>query len=170
MKMEQLRTVNRTIITFFFLSLVWLLFTFSLDPFSLLLGGIFSFTIAVATNDLFVEKHEKIQYGNLPRVEFFIAYMFVLIWEIYFASFNVAYRVITMRIKPGIVKIKTGLKSVLAQALLANSITLTPGTVTVDLKKDTVYVHWLYKRSKKEKEAARKIKGSYENLLRRIFY
>ena len=170
MKAELLRKINRTLITFFFLSIIWFLFTFSLDPFSLLLGGVFSLTIAIAANDLFIEKHEKIQQGTLPRFEFFIVYVFVLLFEIYLASFIVVYLVITMKIKPGIVKIKTKLKSHFAQALLANSITLTPGTVSVDLQKEYLCIHWLVVKTKEAHKAAQMIKGSYEALLGRIFY
>lgn len=170
MKTKLLRKINRIIITFFFLMPLWLLFTFSLNPFSLLLGGVFSLIIAVVTYDLFVEKRERIHQGTLPRFEFFLVYVFVLLWEIYLASFNVVYQVITMKINPGIVKIRTRLKSNFAQALLANSITLTPGTVTIDAQKDYLYVHWLVVKTDVPHKAARMIKGSYEAFLRRIFY
>lgn len=170
MKTEQLKKINRILITFFFLMLLWQLFTFSLDPFSLLLGGIFSFVIALVTSDLFIEKKERIHEGNLPRFEFFLFYIFVLLWEIYVSSFSVVYKIITMKINPGIVKIRTRLKSKFAQALLANSITLTPGTVTIDLQKDYLYVHWLSIKTQVPHKAARMIKGNYEAFLRRIFY
>jgi len=150
--------------------ILWLLFTFSFDPFSLLLGGIFSLVIAIVTHDLFIEKEEKIHKGALPRFEFFLFYVFVVLWEIYLASFYVVYQVITMKIDPGIVNIKTRLKSKFAQAFLANSITLTPGTVTIDLQKDTLSVHWLTVKTHDSHKAAKIIKGSYEALLGRIFY
>ncbi len=169
MRVEKIKTTNSILITFLFLFALWLLFTFSLDPFSLLLGGIFSLTIALFTHDLFVEKDEKIHRG-IPRFEFFLLYIFVVLWEIYLASFNVVYRVITMKINPGIIKIRTRLKSNFARALLANSITLTPGTVTVDLQKDYLYVHWLAVKTQNSHKAARIIKGSYEAQLKRIFY
>ena len=170
MKEERLKKFNRILITFFFLMLLWQLFTFSLDPFSLLLGGMFSFIIALVTSDFFIEKKEKIHEGNLPRFEYFLIYVFVMLWEIYLASISVVYQVITMKIDPGIVKIRTRLKSKFAQALLANSITLTPGTVTVELKEDYLYVHWLTVKTTVAHKAAKKIKGVYESFLRRIFY
>jgi multicomponent Na+:H+ antiporter subunit E len=170
MRVGQLRKINSIIITFFSLFALWLLFTFNFDPFSLLLGSLFSFTISVFTHDLFIEKEEKIHEGILPRFEFFLLYVFVVLWEIYLASFHVAYQVITMKINPGIVKIRTRLKSKFAQALLANSITLTPGTVTIELQKDYLYVHWLVVKSENSHKAARMIKGNYEAQLRRIFY
>ncbi len=61
------------------------------------------------------------------------------------ANIDVAMRVITGEINPGIVKIKTGLKKDMALTLLANSITLTPGTLSVDVdeKENELYVHWI---------------------------
>ncbi|MBW2967612.1 Na+/H+ antiporter subunit E [Candidatus Woesearchaeota archaeon] len=70
------------------------------------------------------------------------------------ANIDVAYRVITGRIKPGIVKIKTDLKTDAGVTMLANSITLTPGTLTVDIdeKSNDLYVHWINVK-KKDPEA-----------------
>jgi multicomponent Na+:H+ antiporter subunit E len=61
------------------------------------------------------------------------------------ANIDVAYRVITGRIKPGIVKLSPGLKTDLGITLLANSITLTPGTLSVDVDEEAgdLYVHWI---------------------------
>ena len=75
-----------------------------------------------------------------------------------------------MRINPKVVKIKTKLKSKFARALLANSITLTPGTVTVDLHEDELLVHWLSVRADDQRKSAEIIKGSVEKQLGRIFY
>ena len=170
MKITQFGAINKIIITFSFLLIVWLLFTFSLDPFSLLLGVVFSFTISLATYDLFIAKEEKIQQGKFPNFQYFFAYIFVLLFEIYRGSLFVVYSVITMRINPGIVKIRTRLKSKFAQALLANSITLTPGTVTVDMQNDYLFVHWLNVKTLNAHRAAKMIKGSFEAQLKRIFY
>lgn len=66
------------------------------------------------------------------------------------ANLDVAYRVVTGRVNPGIVKVKTGLKTDLATTLLANSITLTPGTLTVDLNdKNELFIHWIDVKDKK---------------------
>lgn len=59
------------------------------------------------------------------------------------ANLDVAYRVITGRIRPGIIRLKSGMKSDLALLMLANSITLTPGTLTVDVDEKTndLFIH-----------------------------
>jgi len=83
------------------------------------------------------------------------------------ANLEVAYRVITGNIKPGIVKISPGLKTGLARTVLANSITLTPGTLTIDVdRKGNFYVHWIYVRDKKPKPE--EICGSFAKWARLI--
>lgn len=60
------------------------------------------------------------------------------------ANLDVAKRVITGKINPGIVKFNPRLKTDLGRMMLANSITLTPGTLTVDVDEDgTFYIHAL---------------------------
>jgi len=57
----------------------------------------------------------------------------------------VALRVLnpSLPINPGIVKVKTRLKSKTGRMVLANSITLTPGTLSIDIKDEFLYVHWI---------------------------
>lgn len=77
----------------------------------------------------------------------FIRYFFgPFLWALVKANIDVALRIITGRVKPGIVKVASGLKSGLAQTVLADSITLTPGTMTVDVDPSNgdLYVHWIY--------------------------
>jgi len=61
------------------------------------------------------------------------------------ANADVVYRVITGRIKPGIVRIAPHMPNDVSATLLANSITLTPGTlsVEVDEKTNDLYIHWI---------------------------
>lgn len=62
------------------------------------------------------------------------------------ANLDVAYRVITGRIRPGIVRAKSGQTTDVGTMLLANSITLTPGTLTVAIDEETndLYVHVIH--------------------------
>jgi multicomponent Na+:H+ antiporter subunit E len=59
------------------------------------------------------------------------------------ANLDVAYRVITMKIRPGIVRVHSGLKTDLGIFMLANSITLTPGTLSVGIDEETndLFIH-----------------------------
>lgn len=105
------------------------------------------------------------------RYLWFCVYVPVFLWECLKANLDVAYRVLhpAMPIEPGIVKIPTNLKSDMARTFLANSITMTPGTLSVDLVGDQVYVHWIYVKDTEPTKAAELIAGRFERLLARIF-
>lgn len=108
---------------------------------------------------------------NPVRWFWFLIYIPVFVWHCLKANIDVALRVLSpgMNLKPGIVKIKTSLKSEIAKVFLANSITMTPGTLTVEIKDDTLYIHWIEVRSEDPEGCAKMIKGTFEFFLARIF-
>lgn len=69
----------------------------------------------------------------IMRIFFSIAYFIVLIFEILKATLDVALRTLNGNIEPVVVEIDTVLKRPISQTILANSITLTPGTLSIDL-------------------------------------
>jgi multicomponent Na+:H+ antiporter subunit E len=108
---------------------------------------------------------------SIKRILFLLVYLIVLFWEVIKANFDVAYRVIhpKMPIKPGIVIIKTHLKSDIAKMILANSITLTPGTFTLDIIGDELLVHWINVKAEDIDGATSLIGHRFEKYLRVIF-
>jgi len=83
----------------------------------------------------------------------------------------VAYRVLhpAMPIRPGIVRVHSRLRTASARTALATSITLTPGTLTVDVTSDGVfYVHWIEVSTLDEQEAAKRIVGRFEWFIAKI--
>lgn len=76
-----------------------------------------------------------------------LKYIFVLIAEIIKANFATIHMILSSKdvAEPAIVKFRTTLHSKFARVLLANSITLTPGTITVTLQEDEYTVHCLDK-------------------------
>ena len=92
-----------------------------------------------------LEIETNLAFFNPVRWSLFLIYAIgPFFWAMTKANLDVAYRVITGRINPGIVKISPELKTDLGITLLANSITLTPGTLSVDLdKENNLYVHWI---------------------------
>jgi len=105
------------------------------------------------------------------RYFWFIIYIIIFAWECLKANFDVAYRVLhpDLPIKPGIVKVKTDLKTNIGRTTLANSITMTPGTITVDMIDDYIYVHWIYVSTTDPEKYAEKISGRFEKYIKRIF-
>lgn len=159
----------RLVLTFFVLMSFWLVLSLNLQPASVFIGALFSFLVASLSYDLFVKPDEGIRGRVVRTIWLLLVYAFVLIYEMFLASVDVVYRVITMNINPEVVMIKTDIKSDLGIVLLANSITLTPGTVTIDIEDDHLYVHWLYARTTHFGHAAELIKGRFEHWIGRIF-
>ena len=97
----------------------------------------------------------------------------LFIRELIKANFDVAWRVLhpDMPTNPGIVKIKTNLKSDLALTALSNSITLTPGTLTLDIdkKQGELMIHWMTMSTSDRDEAEDLIKREFEEKLKEIF-
>ena len=83
------------------------------------------------------------------------------------ANIDVAMRVITGKIRPGIVKINPGLTSDVAKTMLADSITLTPGTLTVDVDEEgAFYIHWIYVED--ENPSEEQLYGAFAHWARRL--
>lgn len=96
-----------------------------------------------------------------------LAYLVVFSAQLIRANLDVAARVASpsLPIRPGIVRVKTRLQSRLGRLLLANSITLTPGTITVDTDGDVLYIHWIAVSDTDPEEATKRIVGTFERYL-----
>ena len=149
--------------------LVWLGLTSSLRFQEVLVGV----AICVVLSLWLGEQYSRL---GLPppgakRLLFLFAYLVVLAFEILRANLDVAYRVLhpAMPIRPGVVVIKTRLTSDIAKMILANSITLTPGTFTLDVVGDRLLIHWINVQTDDIDEASRLIGGKFERYLRVVF-
>jgi len=152
-----------------YLMLGWLLFTWTLAPASLFLGVVFSVGTAALTYSVFIEREEAARRALLPRIPYLLIFLAVLVFKIYIASFKLVPMVMGLNITPRIVHFRTRLKSELARVALANSITLTPGTVTLDLSVDHLVVHWLDAETTHSKHAHSLIAAPFERWLKRIW-
>lgn len=115
--------------------------------------------------------------GKAQNTKLFLRFplflVYIPIWFIALAKANieVAILVITGNIRPGIVRIEPGLKTNLGKTILANSITLTPGTLTVDLweDRDEMYIHWIkVKDTKNMDERIKGVCGGFAKWARRL--
>ncbi len=156
-------------VTVFILSLVfWLLITFRFTLPDIIVGSAASLICALIFGRFFISNVHKLLQPR--RYLWFLIYLAVFIWECIKANFDVAYRVLhpAMPIRPGIVKVRMELKSELARTLLANSITMTPGTISVDIIGDDLFVHWIYVRSEDPETYTRYITGKFEKYIKNI--
>lgn len=154
---------------FAFLLILWILLTWSLQLSDVLAGVVVSLLAVWLFSDLFPE--EATRFVHPSRLFWFIVFLPVFFWHVLKSNIDVAYRVLhpEIPIKPGIVKVKTSLKSELAKTILANSITLTPGTLTIDCLDEHLYVHWINIVSEDPAVETRLIVEKFEKYLSKIF-
>lgn len=158
------------IVVFCLSLLVWFLITGVPTISEVIAGLIIAFFVSLLTGEMLIVTERRFHFN---RVWYTIIYLVKFVWEMIKANFHVAYIVIhpMLPIKPGIVRVKTKLQRDSALTMLANSITLTPGTLTVDIDKDKqiLYVHWIYVKSTEIEEATKEVGGRFEKLLEVIF-
>jgi len=167
----------RRFVLFLIVLIVWYLLTWPYDfiektfDWQIFIVGIaFSFLICLMFPEIFPFFPQKMfsltrWYWALLYIPFFFYYMLK-------ANLDVVYRVIhpLMPIKPGIVKVKTKLTTDAGRTLLANSITLTPGTMTVDITDDGyLYIHWINVKDTDIEKATSHIVSRFEEFLVKIF-
>ena len=139
---------GRMLITFCIMMLFWILLSGLFDAFYLLAGVLCSATVSFISHDLLMK--EKLRKKSFNFLKMFI-YIPWEMWKIVLANIDVAYRVLhpRMPIDPRVIEFETTLRSDFALVTLANSITLTPGTVTISVEpeKGKFRVHALAKNA-----------------------
>lgn len=148
---------------------IWLILTQSFDPQEVFVGLIVAAVISLISSDIAGKEPKK--WFQPKRYLYLIVYLFYFIWQMIKSNIDVAKRVINPKlpIKPGIVKVKTKLKTNSGKLALANSITLTPGTLTVDIIDDFLYIHWIDVKSEDIQKATEDIVQGFEKFLEVIF-
>ena len=161
--------LSRFIVNWFFLMIVWIAFTTSFATQELLVGLLSTMIISYLSIGLFTCCTLAIL--SPVRVYYMIVYLFVFIVALVKSNLDVARRVLTpsLPINPGIVKFKTKLTTDYSKMVLANSITLTPGTLSVDIIEDTFYIHWIDVKTTDPEEAYTEIAWQFEKILLKIF-
>lgn len=123
--------------------LTWVLLTGSLASDELLLGGLVSLVVAFASGPrlALLSGIRLTPWAPLHLLRY-LGYFFQ---QLALSNLDVARRVVSadLPIDPGLVEVRTGLTSDLGRMLLANSITLTPGTITVEAEGDRLLIHWI---------------------------
>src|SRR5262245_28212039 len=105
------------------------------------------------------------------RLYHFIIYSGIFSVELVRANINMMRYVFAphIDINPGIVEIKTKLKTPVGRLALANSIALTPGSLVIDIEGDSLFIHWLDVKTTDPDEMARLIAGPFEHHLEEVF-
>ena len=165
----------RRLIYFVLAFIIWILLTWPfadgrVDVQVIIAGLIAAIVVALLFHEILPAEH--LIFTSPVRLFWALVFIPVFFFYVIMANFDVVYRVLhpEMPIKPGIVKIKTALKTDSGITALANSITLTPGTLTVDLDDDGfLYIHWINVKSTETEQATEFIAKRFEWFLMKIF-
>ena len=176
-----MKKITAFIATFILSYLFWILFLMqdfnilNLGVQELIVGAIVAIIVSYFTNKYFVKEDGLWLFKKL-RILNLVVFIPIYLWELIKANCNVAKKAFSSKdkIQPGIVKINTELKSDWGLAMLSNCITLTPGTITMDIYdeedgKTSMYIHWIDAETEDTEEASKAIKGRFEPFVRRLF-
>ena len=144
------------------LFVLWLILTSNFQMSNILIGAVVSFSIALLYTKLFVHK----AFEFISPV-WLLVYLFVLLKSLIISNLQISKRILSrdMKLSPAIVAVKTNLESDWKKLLLANSITLTPGTLTLDIVDDTLFIHVIEYHEGSNKE---NITKEFEDIIAKI--
>jgi len=154
----------RYLITFLVLFPVWLVWSDMFDAFHLTLGVVACAVVTRLSHDLLFKRTD---FSGLPReAARFLSYLLWLLYQVVLANVHVVYLALhpRMPIDPQLVKYKSMLKKDLPRVVFANSITLTPGTITAHVADGEFTVHALSRKT-----AADLMNSDMEQRVARIF-
>lgn len=124
------------------LSLAWVALTGKFTPTNLVIGFVLGYTM------LWISQRKEQSSVYFRKVRLIIGFAVFFIWEVIRANLRVAYEVVTpgLHMMPGIIAIPLDAKTDAEITILANLITLTPGTLSLDVSKDrrVLYIHAMY--------------------------
>lgn len=168
-------TLAAFIVTFILCALFWVILTGSFAAQELIAGALVSALVAWFSAKFFVH-HNAFWLFNPGRFFSLLYYcLVVFIWELIKANVDMARRALSpkLNINPGIVRVPVSLKSDYGLAMLADSITLTPGTITLDIEQEDCqtwfYIHWIDVSELDRNKAGANIKGTLEKWVGRIW-
>jgi len=144
---------------------VWLLLNNTLAPGHLVLGFILAFSISLLASGFWEEK----VYIRAPLM--LLRFLRIVLWDILVANVTVARLILgrNRKLKPAFFYVELDIQTPLGISLLANTISLTPGTVSCDLTEDRarLLVHALHVED--IPATVKQIKDRYETPLKEVF-
>lgn len=124
----------------------WFILSGQINAILLTIGVVSSLFVAYWSHDLLVERVTIGAYlGRVFRLVYYLPWLF---WQIVLSNIHVIHLILRpQNLDPGILRFKNELKTELGIVILANSITLTPGTVTIEANHQEYVVHYISKQT-----------------------
>jgi multicomponent Na+:H+ antiporter subunit E len=167
-------TFGAWIATFVLCYFFWILLTGSFVWQELVAGAVVSAGVALFSARWFVHEAPGRFFGK--RLFILIWYCVgIFPWELIKANWDMAKRALSLKLKinPGIIRVPVDVPTEYGKTMLANSITLTPGTITVDIDEREgqtwYYIHWIDVVETDRTAAGDVIKGRMEKWIRRVW-
>ncbi|MBN1760057.1 MAG: Na+/H+ antiporter subunit E [Chitinispirillaceae bacterium] len=157
------------ILLFFVLLGMWLLLTMPVNLQELIAGIMVAASVLVLfRKNIATVTRSRLSIKAVPNA---LAFAAVFLLELFKSNIDVALRVLNPKlpIRPGIVKVATTLHSPLGRIVLANAITLTPGTLTVETEGEHFYIHWIDVSAGDVEAASSAIVRKFERYLEVMF-
>ena len=133
------------VVIFLLLFLNWVILSGKFDAFHLGLGVVSCLIVTFLSQDLLYHDRTKGLKRRLLEAWAFVRYVPWIIWEVVKANVHVLKLAMTRKgyeeMSPRVVTFETYLKTDFAKFVLANSITLTPGTITMLIRGDVFHIH-----------------------------
>ncbi|TVR92139.1 MAG: hypothetical protein EA428_04310 [Spirochaetaceae bacterium] len=149
--------------------LFWIVMAQDFHPLSIAVAIGLSLAAALYSFGLFFEHHLRPTARLILRLDLVVLYLLIILYLSYIAIYDIIIRMLTGRFNPGIVKIRTRLKSPFGRAVLCNTISVVPGTLSLWMEGSTIYVHWFNVETRHSKKAAKMINYLIEDVLEKIF-
>jgi len=160
--------LKKQVSLFLILFLLWI-FLAGTNLSELILGGIVAAIVSYILADYI---NASVDVKSIPKlITFLLIYIPILFIELIKANLDVARRVLdpALPLNPGFVRIPTDIKDDVGKLILANSITLTPGTLSIDADEENVYIHWIDVKGHTPEQYQSVVSSRFEKVLRRIF-
>lgn len=167
--------MRRKVFAFFMILAVWIIFAGKITDDVLIVGVIASLVTSWMYSDLlFRSSNRKRKWTYYLRKIFYVLlFIPVFFYEAFISALKVSKHAFEKKptFSPGIVKVKTTLKNITALTILANLITLTPGTLTLDfdMKEKAFFIHWIDVTTAEEAETRKQVIERFEKWLEVIF-
>ncbi|MDD3803331.1 MAG: Na+/H+ antiporter subunit E [bacterium] len=166
--MKEINSLSKNLTGFLFLFIIFIMLTFPFNIQEAIAGAFAALLVSLFFNRMFA--FYSFREPLLFSLFNLFAYLFFLLFEILKANIQVAKIVLSpkVNITPAIVSCETTLKSDFAKSILANSITLTPGTLTMDIIGEKVYVHCIDIKDTSRENVYKSIVKPFEDKIKRF--
>ena len=139
------------IVIFLLLLGIWIVFSGKFDAFHIFLGALSSFFITAISGSFYFSNRSKSLGARIGEILRLPAYGLWLLWQIVLSNIHILKLALTpgdiKELDPSLVRIKSKLKTDFGKYVLANSITLTPGTITIEVDGDEMLIHSISKHT-----------------------